>query len=235
MDDATMKTTLTCLLLSLTAMAQAVPLPMSVHPQKTTDASTTPVIPLPVPAAHPKLIIPPSDKLDGKFPGAMSSAQVGNLFFYPGVLSTSGVGGDNFVNIAKSIPVQVNFIKTESLNIKMTPENAQGLIGTIFERSGITTSSTSNPPLPFLNMLIMVFSTGEGGLAAACQARLFEQVQVARVQLKDETFQAITWEQTNIIFGPEDEFDKMLTSTLETMANNFVARVMAQQNAGKPK
>lgn len=201
-----------------------------------TQAPSQPQAPVaPQQAGHPKLIIAPSDKASSKFPVNSGLSASGELFFYPGVISAKDgrwVGGDNFLNISKSIAVQVNFIKAEGVDISFTQDKFQGIISSIFDQNGLTPSNSASPPLPFFNLIVMIFPTADG-LAAACQGRLFEQVQVSRVQLKDEVFQAITWEQTHLVFSGSDEFEKMLTNTIESLANTFVTRVSAHQAASK--
>jgi hypothetical protein len=231
MGDTKMKKLIPLCLLFLSSTVPP-PLHPQTHGAPTPDKPTPVMAPVQPPAARPKLIIPPSDQALGKHMQAIS----GDLFFYPGVvIGKEGrwVGADNFLNIAKAIAIQVNFIKAEGVDISFTQEKFHSIIAAQFEKGGLTTNPESTdikPPLPFFSLIIMIFPTTDG-LAAACQGRLFEQVQVARVQLKDETFQAITWEQTNLVFGPTDEFEKMLTKTVDTLANNFVTRVTAHQNA----
>ena len=81
--------------------------------------------------------------------------------------------------------------------------------------------------MPFFNLVVLILPTANG-LAAACQGRLFEKVILERVRFREEVFQAITWEQTNLVFGPMDEFESMLTTTIEGIARNFVNRLNAQ-------
>lgn len=213
--------------------AYAVNPPTPVQPPPSATPAPVPTTPPPIP--RPKLIIAPSD-MSSKFPSNPSQSASGELFFYPGVVSAKDgrwTGGDNFLNLSKSIAVQVNFIKSDSVEISFTQDKFQGLIASIFDKNGLSPNGgSSNPPLPFFNLIVMIFPTADG-LAAACQGRLFEQVQVSRVQLKNEVFQAITWEQTNLVFGAFEDFEKMLTSTVESMANTFVTRVAAHQAASK--
>lgn len=193
------------------------------------DASTTPEkpkeMPHPVAPPRPKLVIAPSSKMERE-----PMAPTGDLFYYPGVIAARDgrwMGGDNFVNLSKSIPVQVNFIQSEGVEVTFSKEMFQSKVSQLFEKGGISPMSISNPPLPFFNLVIMIFPTADG-LAAACQGRLFEKVNLDRVRFKDEVFQAITWEQTNLVFGPTEDFERMLTSTVEAIANNFTSRVNAQ-------
>lgn len=190
----------------------------------------------PPPVSYPKIIIPPSDRSMPQMGlGQAGPSASGELFFYPGVVSARDgrwTGGDNFLNLSKSIAVQVNFIKAEGVDIPFAQDKFQGLISSIFDKNGLNPSANTSPPLPFFNLIVMIFPTADG-LAAACQGRLFEQVQVSRVQLKDEVFQAITWEQTHLVFGAADDFEKMLTNTIESLTNTFVTRVSAHQAASK--
>lgn len=220
--------------------ATTTPTTHSSHPPSSA-APAPPQTTTPPPVSYPKVIIPPSDRSTSKFPipgqlgGQTGQSASGELFFYPGVVSAKDgrwTGGDNFLNLSKSIAVQVNFIKAEGVSISFTQEKFQGFISSIFDKNGLTPNASTSPPLPFFNLIVMIFPT-ESGLAAACQGRLFEQVQVSRVQLKDEVFQAITWEQTHLVFGAADEFEKMLTDTVEALVNTFVTRVAAHQAASK--
>lgn len=215
MDDAAMKYTL---LLPLFFLLGA-----------TTPPSATPQKPKEAAPSRPKLIIAPSSKQ-----APLAEPISSELFFYPGVVvgrEGRWVGGDNFLNISKKIPIQVNFIKAEGVDFSVSQEKIQALVASLFEKGGITPagdSSDTKPPLPFFSLVILIFPNGDG-LAAACQGRLFEQVQVARVQLKDEVFQAITWEQTNLVFGAQDQFEKQLEDTVKELVNTFISRVNAQQ------
>lgn len=178
--------------------------------------------------SRPKLIIPPSEKTVMK---TAAAAPIGDLFYYPGVLSPkegNWVGSDNFVNLSKGIPVQVNFIKSEGAEISFTQEKFQTLITQIFDRGNISSSSNANPPLPFFNLLVLIFPT-EDGLAASCEGRLFEKVSLDRVHFKDEVFQAITWVQSNLVVGSTEEFEGLLTTTIEGIANSFIKRLSAQE------
>lgn len=207
--------------------------PSATHPASSA-APAAPGTVTPPPVSHPKVIIAPSEA-SSKFSLNLAQTASGELFFYPGVISARDgrwTGGDNFLNLSKSIAIQVNFIKAEGVDISFTQDKFQGLISSIFDKSGLNPNANTSPPLPFFNLIIMIFPTADG-LAAACQGRLFEQVQVSRVQLKDEVFQAITWEQTHLVFGATDEFEKMLTDTVESLANTFVSRVSAHQAASK--
>lgn len=186
----------------------------------------------PPPPVRPKVIIAPSDKSERAIRPPAGEPQMTSReqFFYPGVISKSGEGGqDNFLNLSKSVAVQVNFIKAEGLESPLSTEKFQELIASIFQKGGISPASQGSA-LPFFNMIIMVLPTADG-LVAVCQGRLFEQVDVLRVQLRNEIFQAITWEQTNIIFGPRENFEKMIGDAIEAIANTFVSRVTAQQQA----
>lgn len=209
----------------------AVVLPPS--PTTTTTPEKPKETPHPVPLSRPKLVIAPLSKVEREEP----IAPTGDLFFYPGVIAAREgrwVGGDNFVNLSKAIPVQVNIIQAAGVEISLTKETLQMKVSQIFEKGGLSPLSNANPPLPFFNLVVMIFPTADG-LAASCQGRLFEKVNLDRIHFKDEVFQAITWEQTNVVFGATDEFERMLSTTIEGIANNFISRVNAQSQAAQPQ
>lgn len=193
--------------------------------------ATTPQAPdqknAPVPPVRQKIIIPPSKpKLE---------SVNGDFFFYPGVVENKGGGwngADNFLNLSKSIAVQINFIKAEGVDDTFNQEKYLGSVKAAFEKGGLTIGGegrSGGPPLPFFNIVIMILPTLDG-LSAVCQGRLFEEVQLLRMQLKEGVFQAITWEQTHLVYGPKEEFEKLLTEGIESLSATFVTRVKAHQS-----
>lgn len=177
------------------------------------------------PAPPPKLIIPPSfSKRD---------IPTGEYFNHPGVIGSKAgqwIGGDNFTNISHSIALQVNIVKPETLEIPFKKEDLTSKITDIFTKSNLTINSSATefePPLPFFNMLILAYPVTDG-MVVAIQGRLFESVDVKRVILEKNTlFQAVTWEQTNLVVAPEDEVLKYVVDAVEQIANSFAGRVAA--------
>lgn len=190
------------------------PLKSPAHPAEPQPAKAPP---------PPKLIIPPD----------MSKRLIpsGDYFNHPGVIGSRGgqwVGGDNFTNISHSIALQVNIVKPETLETSFKKEDLQTKIADIFTKSGITINTAASeyqPPLPFFNLMILAYPI-QDGMVIALQGRLFESVDLKRVILdKNILFQAITWEQTNLVVAPEEEVEKYLQDAVDQIANSFAGRI----------
>lgn len=230
-----MKKYLALLCVALPGFAALVNMPASPTPTTPTTPPNKPKeihapIQSPIPS-RPRLIIPPSGRTSKP-----DITQTGDWFHFPGAVAARDgrwAGADNLLNISKSIPIQVNFIEAEHVEVAFTAEKLQTAIAEIFEKGGISPVSNASPPLPFFNLVVLIFPTANG-LAAACQGRLFEKVNLERVHFREEIFQAITWEQTNLVFGPTADFERMLTATVQAIANNFVNRLNAQAAPTRP-
>jgi hypothetical protein len=146
-------------------------------------------------------------------------------------------GFDNFLNISRSFAVQVNLIKGEKVELDITTEELRQKITSVFQSDGLQINENGQegkPPLPYYNMLVMIFPVRDG-YTAACVARLFEEVSLERLRLQyGETYQAITWTQANLIVASTEEFKKLLISTVEGMASTFTKRVTSQHLPEKP-
>jgi len=172
---------------------------------------------------RPKLIIPPQDK-------AKSALPIGDLYFYPGVMSESNgrwFGTDNFLNLPKTLAVQVNFLKSGEAPLPFSQEKFQSTVMQSLEEKGVHISlegSGNKPPLPLFNLVILILPAKDG-FAASCQGRLLEHVELSRIRLeKGAYFQAITWEQSNLVVGPEEEFERLLSDAIGTIIDNFAKR-----------
>lgn len=168
------------------------------------------------------------------------------LFPYPGVISYKDgrwQGGDNFVNLERGFPIQVTIVKPADLTSPVTEAAVQSKIEAIFSSNNITFSSTapttsfavptvtpSSTPLPFFNMMILLYPIKDG-IIAGCQGRFFEDVKPTRFDLtrfkldNDTFFQAITWEHSNLVVAPKEEMESVIMNAVANIANNFAKRV----------
>lgn len=174
-------------------------------------------------APPPKLIIPADV--------AKKVTPTGDYFNHPGVVASKGgewIGGDNFTNISHEIALQVNIVKPDTLEVPFKREDIQAKIAEIFSKSDITINTAATefePPLPFFNLLLLAYPITDG-MVVAVQGRLFESVQLKRINLdKNTLFQAITWEQTNLIVAPEEEVEAYVKNGVENIINSFTGRV----------
>src|SRR5207244_233697 len=118
-----------------------------------------------------------------------------------------------FVNLTKNIAVEVTLIKANDLKVTFSESTLRTSVENVLSKGGLSlgggNSTSGKPPLPMFNLLVLLYPIQEG-YVADCQIRLFEEVTLARVQLnRDTAFQAITWEQQNLVVGPKDEFEKL--------------------------
>lgn len=196
---------------------------------------TTPIIPqAPLPKepnkkeiTRPKLIIPKGDQEPQELPE--------KLFYYPGVVTLKGgafVGGDNFVNIGQEISLQIDLITPDGVDTKELLASMQKAADEAFMKDGLTPShgkEPSSPPLPFFSILVLVHPVKEG-YAAMIAGRLFEKVSLDRVRLdQGDTFQAITWEQINLVVSAKEDFDSLVLKGEKSLLDNFLRRLSSQR------
>lgn len=198
----------------------------------------TPMQPKSMPGSvYPKSQTAPPKKTNLVIPPKTTSAPgfSGELFFHPGMLFVKDgkwVESDNFTSLPKSIAIQVNIVKPEDLTVPVEAAKLEAAINTVFSNAGMTrmqSGEQGGPPLPFFSLVIMIYRYKEG-FAAANVARLFEQVNLSRLTLDpNQIFQAITWEQTGLVVANPNEFENLLTTTVQGIADNFVKRVATYQ------
>jgi hypothetical protein len=176
---------------------------------------------------RPKLIIPKSDQTIPK----------GNLelFNFPGVVvfkNGKWAGSDNFLNISKKFAVQVNFEKPKDLKLSFNESDFQQRLIKALEKSGvevIQSGTDLTPPLPFFNVVIMIYPTNDG-FTALCSGNLYEKVELTRLKLNQgEVFQAITWQQVNLVYAEKENFEDNLNKAFDSLADNFLKRLATYQ------
>lgn len=185
-----------------------------------------------VPSPPPNLIIAPKKETKASKAGLEEKA---GLYFYPGVIFVQNgkwVGADNLLNLPKDIAVQVNIVKSDNVVLHFDEKLLEERVMSVFSKANITRNtsfSEQNPPLPLFNLVIMVYKY-QDTFAAGSIARLYENVQLKRVQVAaDSAFQAITWEQTGLVVAKSSDFEKLLLHTVEAVAEKFVTRISGAQ------
>lgn len=157
------------------------------------------------------------------------------IFKQPGILSLRAggfVGVDHLFNIGANIPVVVEIVKSDSVMMAMTRERIQQVIERLFEAEGISPmiKPSEGPALPFFQVLLMVIPAGEG-YSAYCSGRVFERVNLDRVNLPAGVyFQAITWEFQNIIFASKEDSEKQIDSAIGDIVQQFLSRYRYYKN-----
>lgn len=155
------------------------------------------------------------------------SSAVLPTFTQPGILSYQGgqwVGGDHLFNLSSNIPVVVDLVKSDKLQLDLTQEMLQKRLEAAFIKQGISVNveATGRPPLPFFNLFVMVVPLGDG-VTAYCSGRLFELVDNSRANLARGVFwQAITWEDQQLIVASPEQIISEITSTVDAIGASFL-------------
>ncbi len=156
-------------------------------------------------------------------------------FIEPGILTLRGgdfVGVDHLFNVSRNIPVVVELEKSDSILLQLTKEKIQLLVEKAFQAQSISTSvlPSEGPALPFFHLLVMVIPAGEG-VSAFCAGRLFEKVELDRVNLPVGVyFQGITWEYQNLIWSSKEESEKQLEAAIVEIVQQFITRYQYYRN-----
>lgn len=150
-------------------------------------------------------------------------------FTKPGVISFRGgrwEGTDHLYNLTNEIGVIVEIVKPESKEIPFKKESIENYVNELFSTNGLNPRFRPRvgPPLPFFNVVIMIIPV-EDNFAVYCTGRLFEEVDLKRINLEQGTYwQAITWEYQNLIFTPKDTLDAQILSAIREITENFIQR-----------
>lgn len=207
---------------NLEAAASASTSPSS---SSTKKSSTPPPAPAP---ARGRVVIPHAAK------GPTSKAPA-KLFVFPGVIQWEDdewKGSDNFVNLSQETRVQANVLMPEKLKLAVNPASMEKIAWELLSKAKFLTMEeelSAKPPLPFLRLNVMIYPV-QSGFAGVVNVALFEEVKLDRVQLdKDYVFQAITWEQSQLIVAPEKDFLKELEETVKNIISDFIKRASAYQ------
>lgn len=151
-------------------------------------------------------------------------------YSYPGDVHQAGggyEGGDQLLNLGKSIPFQVNLITPEQDKVPITKESLTAILSKVWEDNGLNQKNPGPGKLRFFDLKVLIYPEKDG-FVAAVQGRLFEEVDLNRVRLEKEHFyQAITWEQAKLLVTPKDTFESLLTGAVEEIAKSFAMRLEA--------
>lgn len=160
----------------------------------------------------------------------------GRFYPNPGIVAYRGgkwVGSDHLYNITNKIDVVVEIFKPEKTVIPITEGMIRSRIADIFKKAKIQPLAENvpgKPLLPFFHMLLMIYPIDKGYVAYT-EGRLFEQVNIDRVRLDEQTvMQGITWESENLILVPSKDLTNQLYKSVDEIANTFVDRYLFYEN-----
>lgn len=151
-------------------------------------------------------------------------------FGMPGVIGLQNgrwVGTDYLGFLSNDIGISVEIIKSENIEQISSPDAIEGLLAGIFEKENINPRSdvVEGPPLPFLQVLILVYQLDKDLYVVFGNGRLFEQIQVIRKNFIPSGFwQGITWENQDVAFSNRQQLDSQIRMVAEKIATNFATR-----------
>lgn len=215
-----LSTLICCCSLSLSAALPGSP-SQSHGPPKTQPTLQSPIQKQPqnqpAPMKQRRLVKPPLPAMNKPFgmPGVV------------GLIYGKWEGTDYLGYLSNNIGVSAEIIHSETEHPMPSTGAIEGLIANIFAKENINphADALQGPPLPFLQMLILVYQTDKDKYVIFCNGRLFEQIQVMRRDFIPSGFwQAITWENQDIMIANGQELEAKIRELAETIATNFVKR-----------
>lgn len=213
-----------CFWMSITAVTtqtNIIPTTPTLAPTKTAPA--------PAPTPAPRAVLPPR-------PLEQRPQAVGSIYASPGIASLQGgqwVGSDNLYNLPKSLGLVIELTLRPDLQLSLDHLAIEEKINSVLKTAGVMLRGTAlfkDTPLPFLHFLIMIEPI-EKGYVAYCSGRLFEEVQLARVHLKQGiVWQGITWEKQELIVFPTEQLHDQILRTIENICTAFASRFREQSD-----
>jgi len=215
--------------------------PMTYTPPASMKPTTTGV-----PAKHgetsPKPTSPPKEIT----PKVLEKKELASSQIYasPGIASLQGgqwVGRDHLFNLSSEIGVYLQIVQP-SQPLAINEMAIKEKIVAVLQKGGVQPRTDllgeNNTPLPFLHFIVVLNSQDKDILIAFCACRLFEAIHLDRIRLDTGVaWQAITWEQQELLVIPPAEVQDSLTKELSEFASFFADRFAFYQllKAGTPK
>ena len=162
----------------------------------------------------------------------VETSSEGKVAFHtrPGLVSYKGgkwVGNEYLLGLSEGIRIVVEIIKPERVNLGITSERLRARAEMKVREVGVDPLPKSSPRvsvLPFLHILVLIYPVEEG-YAASCNVRLFENVELPRVSMKQAAlWQAITWEQQTLLVFPEKVVGKRIEQSVTDILEAFTKR-----------
>ncbi len=188
-------------------------------PQTTTP--TQQPQPAPAPAA-----VPPHKPLPPKPPLPMMLKPFG----IPGVVGLEDdrwVGTDYLGFLSKNIVISIEFVKSDQMPTKLTDAQLKTIADDLFVKNGLVPKreTIEGPPLPFLHVLLIIYPVDLDKFVVFGTSRLFEEVHVVRKDFEPEgVWQAITWENQEIVYATTDHLDAQIKALTEKLTMAFIKR-----------
>lgn len=148
-------------------------------------------------------------------------------------------GNDYLGFLTSNIGITVEVLETENVP-KIDEAPIVAAVKEIFAKEGLTPKAEveEGPPVPFFQLLIIVYPADVARYVIFTNGRLFESIDVKRVDFVPKGYwQGITWETQDIAMAKEKDLGKAIMDSAEKVAKNFVKRYREfnPTNPDKPK
>jgi hypothetical protein len=181
-----------------------------------------PVGKVPPPAAPTPSTPPPLNPQEGNRP---------QLYYTePGIVGYQNgrwIGSDHLYNLSSHLGVYVEIVRLPNVAPVLDLKTIENEVMDILTKGGLYPTLMTGgptPPFPYYHVLIMTMPMPEGKIACV-SCRLFEQVQLQRVQLAEGVYwQAITWEKQTLVEAAKEEFPAHIYKDVAQITSYFVQR-----------
>lgn len=186
-----------------------VKIPPVVYPPKPAQAPTVkPPPPLPRP------VVPPMEKPFG-MPGVV------------GLHDGKWEGTDYLGHLSKNISIDIEVLKGDKSPVNVDTSSLNSAISTLLKNEGLIPHAVvkEGPPLPFLHILVIIYPIEKDKFVVFTTCRLFEEIQVVRKDFKPAGhWQAITWENQDILVSTFEQLPAQVKSSTEALVKAFIER-----------
>lgn len=192
----------------------------------------TPITPTRPIQTTPQKQPPPSQKPQSNFkPREEKKASSDKTEAIPGVLiykEGKWLQSDYLGHVSPNIGINVEVLSPDADKGFIAESILEDRITELFKQEGINTSPLvlrDSPPLPFLNVLVMV-NKGEGNIYSVyVGARLFENARLIRENFEPAgSWQVITWENQTIETARKDQLASKIKGAVEEVVSTFLKR-----------
>ncbi len=166
-------------------------------------------------------------------PPAPTLSTLVNIYTAPGIAKIDGgswVGSEHLYNLGE-VGVVVEIIAPAGITLPVSEDLLKEKMVTLFKEANVPIRASlfgEQTPLPFLHLLVMV-NPIDKGYVAYCALRLFEAVQLSRVQLPPEiTWQVISWEKQELTIFATSQLKEQLTTVVQALTKAFADKWKAQ-------
>jgi len=143
-----------------------------------------------------------------------------------GLVNGKWEGNDYLGHLSNQIGISIELLKGEG-SPDIDESSFEKIVSDLFTKESLTAKAAAKegPPLPFFHILLIVYPVDKDKFVIFANGRIFEQIQVMRKNFNPAGYwQAITWENQDILLVNSTELNAQLKATVEKLAKGFIER-----------